>query len=67
MKGFGWGDLYHEEILNLTIKPGGKKYMPRLKTYQFHGAKRIYAAVVKVHFTDGISVDVEPNDWYAEY
>ena len=67
MKGYGWSDIYYEEIINLTIKPGSSKYTPKIKAYQFEGAKRIYAAVVKVHFTNGTSVDIEPSYWYLDY
>lgn len=67
MKGYGWSDIYYEEIINLTIKPGSSKYTPKIKAYQFEGAKRTYTAVVKVHFTNGTSVDIEPSYWYLDY
>lgn len=67
MKGHGFGDIYYEEILNITISPGATKYLPKIKAYQFEGAKRIYSSVIKVHFTDGTSVSITPNYWYYEY
>ena len=53
-----------------TIKPGNKGQTPKIMAYGFDDAKRIYAAVIKIHLTDGRTIEVPENDrnyWYYEY
>ena len=58
------------EIITKTIKPGNKGQTPKIMAYGFDDAKRIYAAVIKIHLTDGRTIEVPENDrnyWYYEY
>lgn len=61
------GKDYSEEIINITIAPGSKKYFPKIIAYQYIGAKRIYVGVSKVHFTNGSSYTVPVDYTYFEY
>ena len=64
------GKEYIEEIINLTVKPGQKKYTEKIYLPQFSDAKRIITTIVKVHYTDGTTITYPPNEqfrWNYDY
>ena len=61
-------DIYREETFLLTIKPGKTGSTPRILLTGYEGVKRIYCAVIKVHYTDGTTVEADyPDYWYWTY
>ena len=70
IKAHGFGDYMQYEIITKTIKPGNKGQTPKIMAYGFDDAKRIYVAVIKIHLTDGRTIEIPENDrhyWYYEY
>ena len=68
MKGYGYSEYFYEETMKVNIKPGRQAALPKITAYQFEGAKRIYYAPVKIHYTDGTTVNINyPYYRYMEY
>ena len=68
IKAFGYGDIYQEEIINITIGPGQTKSIPKIYAYGYDEAKKIHVAVIKAHYTDGTTVENDtPVYYYWEY
>lgn len=60
IKAHGFGDTEVEEIITMTVKPGGKKWTGKIMAYGFDDAKRIRTEIIRIHFTDGTTVEI-PN------
>ncbi len=68
LKAYGFGSIEQEETFNVKIGPGSSKTMPKVYAYGYDGAKYIYVAVVKVHYTDGTTATITvPDYWYWTY
>ncbi|MGI6739636.1 MAG: peptidoglycan-binding protein [Christensenellales bacterium] len=70
IKAHGFGDYISYEIVNQTIKPGKTGNAPKITAYGYDHAKRIHAAISKIHFTNGVTIEIPEKDreyWYWEY
>ncbi len=70
IKAHGFGEYIQYEIINKTIKPGKQGQTPKITAYGFEDAKRIHAAVSKIHLTNGTTIEIPESDrqyWYYEY
>lgn len=63
LRNHGFGDYNVEETINITIKPGQTKKTEKVNTYGFDDAKYLYIDVVKVHYTDGTTVENNTSDF----
>jgi len=59
-----------EYTYNLTVKPKKKEYTDRIRLPGYSNAKWLFCAIVKIHTTSGVTINVPEDDqkwWHFEY